>query len=156
KKEDPVVRIWANVGYMRAKSIEEKRLTFIGKLLDNDILGVRSQAARALGMIGPEAKSQLPRLKMALKDENGIMLNWVFFALGNMGPSARGAISSLKALKEKAAKKQNKGLEKTVEALIKAIKEAKPPKEKKVEKQKPPKKKPKNGKKGPRGDRIED
>jgi HEAT repeat protein len=156
KKEDTTVRIWANVGLMRSEGVKDDRLAFIGKLLDHEILGVRCQAARALGMIGPEAKSQLPRLKKALQDDNGIMLSWVFFALGNMGPSARGAISSLKDLKKKAAEKKNKGLEKAIEDLIKAIQEAKPVKEKKDEKKKPPRKKPKKGKKAPRGDRFDE
>jgi HEAT repeat protein len=156
KKEDLIVRIWANVSYMRAKGIKEERLTFISKLLDHEILGVRCQAARALGMVGPEAKSQISRLKQALKDENSIMLGWVFFALENMGPAAKGALSSLETLKKKAVKKEDKALEMAVEKVMKTIRNAKLAKEDKDKKKKPDRKKPKRNKKPQRGDRFDD
>jgi HEAT repeat protein len=156
KKEDTTVRIWANVGLMRAEGVKEDRLAFIGKLLDHEVLGVRCQAARALGMIGPEAKSQISRLKEALKDKNSIMLGWIFFALENMGPAAKGALTSLETLKKKAVKKEDKALEMAVEKVMKTIRNAKLAKEDKDKKKKPDNKKPKKNKKPQRGDRFDD
>jgi HEAT repeat protein len=125
KKEDTVVRIWANVGIMRMAGMDKKRVAFIGDLLDHDILGIRCQASRALSIMGSDAKTQVNKLRAALKDKDTLMLNWVLIALANMGSSARGALPSLEELGKKADKNKDKVLAKAVAETIKMIKKGK-------------------------------
>jgi HEAT repeat protein len=58
----------------------------------------RWRAARALGMMGPEARGAVPELSRALKDDDPMLRAEAASALGQMGPAARPAVPALKEL----------------------------------------------------------
>ena len=62
------------------------------------IAPVRSNAARALARLGPEAKAAVPALSEALKDEEAFVRGYAASALSGIGPAAVPALS--KALKD--------------------------------------------------------
>src|SRR5262245_39052081 len=70
-------------------SFEGKSLSEWVKLLKSPKAEVRGEAARALGQIGPKAKSAVPALIDALKDKNEGVRNDAAVALGAIGPEAR-------------------------------------------------------------------
>jgi hypothetical protein len=119
-ERDKTVRIWSHVGVMRVTKIEEKRLDAIGKMLDDPVLGVKCEAARVLGLIGPEAKSQINRLRRVLgEDRDPIMRKAVIGALAEMGNAAKPAVKDLEAFASNTTDKNMKDL---VQEAIKAIK----------------------------------
>ncbi len=124
--EDKTVRIWCHVGVMRMTGkVEGKHLAFIRKMLDDPILGVRCQAARALGVMGPSAKEAVPDLVAALNDRDVIMIAWAATALGQIGKPANAAVPAL----EKVAKKyetEHPDLKAGAQAAIAAIKKPAP------------------------------
>jgi HEAT repeat protein len=124
-KEDTTVRIWAQLAVMRMTKIEQKRLAFLGKQLDDQLLGVRCQAAKALGMIGPDARSQLHQLTRALKDKEGLMVLWTIWALGQMGNKAMAAVPALERL---AKETKDKGLQQVIKETVEVIRTNKPDK----------------------------
>jgi HEAT repeat protein len=121
-----IVRIWAHVGVMRMDKIEEKRLAIIGDMLKDPLLGVRCQAARALGTMGPVARSQREKLTLALYDKDVILVGWAVWALGCMGKDAKDSVDDLKKIAKEAKKDGNEGLKLTINAAIKAITEPPP------------------------------
>jgi HEAT repeat protein len=125
RDRDLTVRIWAHVALMRMGKVDEKRLATLGKLLDHKLLGVRCQAARAIGSIGPDASSQIGSLKVALQDKEPTMVGWAIWALGQMGTAA---MSSVPAIEAVAKKSDNPGLKQFAEEAIKAIQAQKPKK----------------------------
>jgi HEAT repeat protein len=125
RDRDLTVRIWAHVALMRMGKVDEKRLAALGKLLDHKLLGVRCQAARAIGSIGPEASSQIGNLKVALQDKEPTMVGWAIWALGQMGTAA---LSAVPAIETVAKKSDNPGLKQFAEEAIKAIQAKKPKK----------------------------
>jgi HEAT repeat protein len=110
EKEDKTVRIWAQVALMRMEVAVDKeqyvksharRLDWVGKLLTDPILGVRCQAARALGQMGSYAKSQVEKLAEVLeKDKDPIMVGWTVWAIAAMGKEGKPAIPALERLKK--------------------------------------------------------
>jgi hypothetical protein len=149
EKEDKTVRLWADVAVMRMERavVKEKekfqkghakRLDDIGNRLTDPILGVKCQAARAIGQMGPYAKSQVERLADILGEEKDpIMIGWTVWALANIGKAAKPAIPALEKLYKSS---KDEGFKLTVEDAIKHIrstgaviptkKETKPAKEK--------------------------
>jgi HEAT repeat protein len=125
RREDRTVRVWTNMAIMRLTKIEPKRVSFLGDHLDDQLLGVRCQAAKALGMIGPEAKSEVRKLMHALRDKEGLMVLWTMWALGQMGNKAKAAIPALERLKKDT---KDKGLQSFIDETIKVIKTNKPEK----------------------------
>jgi hypothetical protein len=115
---DKTVQIWAHVGVMRMTKIDPKRLDKIGDFLTDPVLGVRCEAARVLGLIGPDAKSQVRRLVKALDDQDPLMVTQVITTLAEMGNAAQGAVEKLEEL---AKNTKDKGLKAGLEAAIKAI-----------------------------------
>jgi HEAT repeat protein len=115
---DKTVQIWAHVGVMRMTKIDPKRLDKIGDFLSDPVLGVRCEAARVLGLIGSDAKSQVRKLVKVLDDKDPLMLTQVITTLAEMGNAAQGAVERLEKL---AKNTKDKGLQAGVEAAIKAI-----------------------------------
>lgn len=100
KDRDKVVMIWARMGQMRMDgNITEAHLTAIAKYLKGNELSPRTHASRALGTIGPEAKSRVPDLMAALDDNEPLVLTWSAWALGQIGPPAAKALPRLESLK---------------------------------------------------------
>jgi HEAT repeat protein len=65
--------------------------------------GVRYRAARALGLIGPEAKAALPALVEALQDKDDQVRAMAAHSLGEMGDEAQSAAAALvQALRDRA------------------------------------------------------
>ncbi len=103
--KDKYVSIWVRVALMRIdeKAINDTNLKYIaGYLKKNDPLGINADAARALGAIGPMAKSTIPDLIVALQDKDISLVAWSAWALGRMGPDARSALPALEELKKSA------------------------------------------------------
>ncbi len=67
------------------------------KLLTDDSVQVRREAAMALGMVGKDAASAVPQIAQALDDEQMAVRYGAVFALGSLGPAARSAVSALQA-----------------------------------------------------------
>jgi HEAT repeat protein len=100
------VAVWAHVGLMRldekmADRASEHHLTAISKYLKSKDFQCRMHAARALAVIGPYAKTQVPPLTDALsdKDNDAFVLIWVITALSNMKDDAKEALPALDRLK---------------------------------------------------------
>jgi hypothetical protein len=125
KDRDKTVQIWAHVGVMRMSKVDPKRLDKIGEFLTDSVLMVRCEAARVLGLIGPDAKSQVRRLVSALDDKDALMQGQVIMTLGEMGNAASSAVEKLEAF---AKDTKNPGLKAAAEAAVKVIK--KPPERK--------------------------
>jgi HEAT repeat protein len=128
KDPDPMVRIWANlilynVDEKKTKLEENKnkgRRTTIAEFLKHPEHPVRSAAADALGLIGPDSKDQLPALAPLLdeKDNHGVVLATVV-TVGRIGPDARAFLPRLRAI---AASKELPGpLKEAAEAAIDEI-----------------------------------
>jgi HEAT repeat protein len=99
--KDKSVQIWARVALMRidATEVNEPNITTIAKSIkegtDPEIHG---QAAKALGFIGPSAKSAIPDLIDALKSDELILVADAMWALSRMGDVAERALPSLETL----------------------------------------------------------
>lgn len=101
--KDKYVSIWIRVALMRLDeaAITPANLNFIaGYLKKNEPVGIAADAARALGAIGPPAKSTVPELIAALGDKDITLVAWAAWALGRMGPDARSALPALEELKK--------------------------------------------------------
>jgi HEAT repeat protein len=131
---DKMVAVWAHLTIMRFdKKRSEKHLEAIGKLLRHTESAVRVNAARALGMLGPEARSQVPELAIALKDEDVIVVGWAIAALQAIGKGAQQAVPDLQKLTEH----KNQGVQQMAKAAIEVITDQKMDKPK-VQGAKPP------------------
>jgi HEAT repeat protein len=120
KDKEPTVRIWCQVGVMRMTGkVEQSRVASIAGYLDDPVLGVRCQAARALGGVGLEAKTQVSRLVNKLDDKETIMVTWVMWALGHIGKEDPSALAKL----DQIAKDPKHPLKETAAETIKAIHE---------------------------------
>jgi HEAT repeat protein len=100
RDSDKTVALWARVAWMRIEKVEELHLTFIGQMLKNPDAAVCIQAAQALGLIGPDARSQVPRLLEALDDKNDLVSLAAVNALMKMGSDADRALPALTKMAE--------------------------------------------------------
>jgi len=107
-----VVQIWTRVALMRMDKPSEQHLDAIAKFLKNTDANLRTNAARALGSIGREAKTQVSELLRASNVEQDLTtLFWMIDSLGHIGQGALPAVPELKtflthkepAIKEAAA-----------------------------------------------------
>jgi HEAT repeat protein len=100
KESDPPTRIWVRVALMRLDGayITDANLTVIAKLMKDDDLDLRIQAARALGYIGPAAKAKVPELIDALHDKEPLMVWQVIWSLSRMEKDAEKALPSLEKI----------------------------------------------------------
>ena len=53
------------------------------------------RAAEVLAHLGSQARTTVPALRAALKDEDSLVQRWAAFALGEIGPEAREALAEL-------------------------------------------------------------
>jgi HEAT repeat protein len=97
-KQSKKVSIWARVLAMRIDKVSEVHLSFIGKLMRDNDLQVRINAAKALAYIGREAKSQVAELIAGLGDKEPQVIAWCCVALGYMGSGAKEAVPTLQGL----------------------------------------------------------
>ncbi len=105
---EPVVQIPAYVALIRIKAKGwEAHLGALGKFLANDDPLLRANAAEALGHVGPEAQSQVPRLIEALKDKDHRVIAPSIWALGQLGRAAAQAIAHLQAFAADAERPAN-------------------------------------------------
>jgi HEAT repeat protein len=103
--KDKYAGIWIRVALMRLddKAITDTHLKFIsGFLKKNDPMGINSDAARALGAIGPPARQTIPDLIAALKETDISLVAWSAWALGRMGGDAKSALPALQLVMETA------------------------------------------------------
>lgn len=100
RDRDLLVGLWARVALMRIDKISETHIRVLGQMLRSTNLAYRLNAANALGMIGPEAKSQVPDLIEALGDKDETVIGAAITALALMGDEARRAIPTLTKLAE--------------------------------------------------------
>lgn len=93
------VVIWAHMLLMRIDKVSDQHLAAIAKLLKSPEATVRSHVGRALGTVGPEAKSRISELVDALQDEQEPMpIYWIVWAMVQMGDPAPRAIKALEQL----------------------------------------------------------
>jgi HEAT repeat protein len=95
KDKDKLVSLWARVAFIRIDKISELHMIAIGQMLKAPEVIVRVNAASALGMIGPEAGTQVPLLIEALNDKEETVVAAAIGALGLMGEEAEKAITAL-------------------------------------------------------------
>jgi HEAT repeat protein len=100
RDRDVLVSLWARVALMRIDKISETHVRVLGQTLRSTNLAHRLNAANALGMIGPEAKSQIPDLIEALGDKEETVIVAAMTALALMGDEASRAIPALQKLTE--------------------------------------------------------
>lgn len=100
RDRDLLVGLWARVALMRIDKVSEKDIRAIGQMLRSTDLAHRVNAANALGLIGPEAKSQVPDLIQALEDKDEGVIAAVITALALMGDEASRAIPALRKVAE--------------------------------------------------------
>lgn len=100
------VALWARVALMRIDKVSEPHLIAIGHLLESSEPFLRIDAANALGLIGPEAKSQVPNLAKALRDKDEAVVAAAISSLALIGDEARPAIPALQKVREE----RNEGL----------------------------------------------
>ena len=63
--------------------------------LKHKVSDVKSNAAKALGLIGPAAKDAIPNLIVNLHDKNDEVREFSVIAIGEIGPSAKDAVPAL-------------------------------------------------------------
>lgn len=92
--------LWTKLCQIRMDQtlLNDQSLSTIAKQLDSKDAQARVTAARILGMLGPEAKSRVPDLVRALKQEDLNLVAEATLALGNIGPSAKEAVTVLEGL----------------------------------------------------------
>jgi HEAT repeat protein len=99
--KDKSIEIWARVGIMAHEEVSEKELAQIAKYLSDKDLAVRMQAIRALGTIGPKAKSHVEKLIEMLDDKELSLAYLAAVALGQMGDAAKKAVPAIEELSKK-------------------------------------------------------
>ncbi len=112
-RDKPVV-IWCHVASMAMDKVTEKELSTLTAFLKADDLRTRTHAARALGVMGGEAKASIPDLVGALKDKQPTAVAMVCWALGEIGRKADPGVTAINALKELS-------MGKNVDANVKAM-----------------------------------
>jgi HEAT repeat protein len=98
---DKHVAIWAHMASMRMDKVSEQHLAAIAKFLKNEEPTVRAHVGRALGTVGPDAKSRLPELIEALQvEDDPSTIYWTVFAMVQLGDPAPRAIKALEDLQK--------------------------------------------------------
>jgi HEAT repeat protein len=120
--KDKSVAIWARIALMRmdAAAINDANLTAIAKLLKTADLATAVQAARALGVVGPEAKGKVSDLMDVLQSPEPLLACEAAWALGRIGKAADKALPSLKTLQQN----KEEGVRQRATEAIKAIETA--------------------------------
>jgi HEAT repeat protein len=130
--QDKSVTIWVRVAIMRLdeKAINDANLSIIAKQMKGTDVDIRIQAARALGYIGYPARSKLPELIEALKDEEPLMVQQVCWSIVRMGADAEKALPSLETLLSHKDGNVKASAKAAIEDIKKSVEQAKknPPK----------------------------
>ena len=96
RDRDPTIGVWCYVGMMALDRMADTYLAEIIKFLKKGDVPTRTHAARALGMVGPEVKKQMPRKKVdelvtalvsALKDPEASVAEMAAWSLGESAQS---------------------------------------------------------------------
>jgi hypothetical protein len=121
---DKSVVIWVRVAIMRIdpKAITDANLGIIAKQMKGNDLDIRVQAVRALGFIGPLAKSTVPDLMDALQSEEPLLVDQAAWALSRMGTAAERAIPALEMVMNSS---KDKAVQESVRQAIEEIKKKK-------------------------------
>ena len=103
QNEDEVTRSFVPTCLVKI-SADKSVLEILVAVLHGESLGPRSEAAKALGIMGPKAKTAIPELVEALSYgdwwNDSQIHKEAARALGNIGPSATSALRDLKKLSE--------------------------------------------------------
>jgi HEAT repeat protein len=99
RDKDKLLTLWARVALMRIDKIDTNYLFTIAQLLKDPDVVVRINAAQALGVVGPDAKSRVADVIEALHDKDPAVVTAVIAALVQMGeevaPKAVPALENL-------------------------------------------------------------
>jgi HEAT repeat protein len=100
QSKDKATQIWTRVALMRFDKalLNDTYLTPIAQYLKGPEQPVRVEAAAALGLLGPEAKTKVPDLIAALGHEDLVTKFAAIVALGQIGTAARQAAGDLEPL----------------------------------------------------------
>ncbi len=123
-EKDNSAKIWVRVALMRmdATKINDANLNPIAALMkEKDDLDIRIQAARAIGFIGPQAKSKVPELTAALQDPEALMQWQALWSLARMGKDAKSALPQIEKIAndDKADRDVREAAKKTIEEINK-------------------------------------
>jgi HEAT repeat protein len=125
------VQIWSRLGVMRFQDVNEKHLVEIGKMLKEPEATVRSHAARALGTVGPQAKSRVHELVDALQaEQDPPTVYWIVWAMVQIGDAAPRALAALKQLTQSKDPDLKMIGEEAIKMLVKGKEGAPPPNKK--------------------------
>ncbi len=118
KDVDPSVQLWAHMALMTVKqAITNDHLLPIAKMLRHDDPAVRTQAAQALAMAGPQAKATVGTVAAALNDPDPVVVGNCIIALTRMEASS--AVPALRKLANDPT--QNDALKKAAADAIEQI-----------------------------------
>jgi HEAT repeat protein len=92
---DKGVAIWARVSYMAIDDVSEEHMAAICAHLKGKDFAARIEAVRALGTMGPKAKTHLADLFDQLQDKEPAMIAAAAWALGEMGNDAAKAVPDM-------------------------------------------------------------
>ena len=117
-------KIWLRVALMRMdpKKINDANLNPIAALMkERGDLDIRVQAARAIGFVGPPAKSKIPELIDALGDPEPLMVWQVLWSLARMQKDAQRALPQIQQIADdgKADKSVREAAKKAIEEINK-------------------------------------
>jgi len=100
-EKDNSAKIWVRVALMRmdGTKINDANLNPIAALMkEKGDLDIRVQAARAIGFVGPAAKSKIPELIEALSDPEALMKWQALWSLACMGKEAQKALPQIEKI----------------------------------------------------------
>jgi HEAT repeat protein len=92
------VEIWARIALMDQDQVSEIHILAIAKHLKSPKAQTRAHAARALGGVGPHARSRVADLTALLQDKDHRIIMWAAWALGQIGEGAQSALPALEPL----------------------------------------------------------
>ncbi len=108
------------IGSIRASAVKDAIEPLLSALKGDSDAGVRAAAAKALGMIAPDAETTVPVLTEALRDKAMNVKAAAAGALGQYGAEARSALPALRELASNKDKKEKK-LSQAARMAIKSI-----------------------------------
>jgi len=94
RAEAPFYAVWPEAVLDSLALLWPPLQVFVQALGDEEFL-VRGAAARALGLMGPEAEGAVPALIQALRDQEVLVRANAASALGEIGPEAKDAVPAL-------------------------------------------------------------
>jgi HEAT repeat protein len=117
--KDKTVAIWARVGLCKFDQKSEAYVRYIADFLKSPETDLRVQAARALGIIGPDAESSTLALADAGNDSDPRVALTAMAALKSIGSAAIEALDTLYPLSESPNEAIRGAAKQTIEAITK-------------------------------------